>query len=211
MQPSHSSFCGIPVGKLLGALLPLFAWAAVAAISLPANACTSILVSRGASADGSVIITYSCDDAGCFSSLGITPAADHKPGEMIEISPRSPADKNPRGRIPQVPHTYKVLSGLMNEHQLAMSETTFTCRPQAVNPQGLLSYGLMMMLGMQRARTAREAIQVMTRLVEEYGYGDAGESISVADPQEVWIFEIVGSGPGGKGGVWVAARVPEGE
>ena len=96
----------------------------------------------------------------------------------------------------------------MNEHQVSMAETTFGGRPEADNPAGLLNYGQMMLLGLQRARTAREAIQVMTDLVEQYGYGDMGESISVADPQEAWIFEIVGTGPGGKGGAWAAARIP---
>ncbi len=210
MQPSQSSFCGLRISRLRGALLPLFALAAVATTCVPANACTSILVSRGASADGSVMITYSCDDAGCYSTLGIAPAADHKPGEMIEIGPRLPTGKAPRGKIPQVPHTYKMLSHLMNEHQLAISETTFGGRPELVNPQGLLDCGPLMMLALQRARTAREAVQVMTRLADEYGYGESGESISVSDPQEAWILEIVGAGPGGKGAVWVAARVPDG-
>ncbi len=210
MQPSPSGFRRLPCIRFPGVLLILSAWAAVAASPSPANACTSILVSRGASADGSVMTTYNCDDAGCYSTLGITPAADHNPGEMIVAGPCLPTDKGPRGKIPQVPHTYKVLSGLMNEYQLSLAETTFGGRPEALNPQAVLGYGLMMRLALERARTAREAIQVMTRLIDEYGYGDEGESISVADPREVWIFEIVGSGPGGKGAAWVAVRVPDG-
>jgi dipeptidase len=171
-----------------------------------APACTNILVTKGASADGSVMITYTCDSAGMYARLQVLPAADHKPGTMIDLGPR--------GKIPQAPHTYKVLGveglGLMNEHQLAMAETTFGGRKELVNPQGLLDYPLLMTLGLQRARTAREAIGVMTTLVAEYGYRDLGESISVADAEEAWVLEIVGSGPGGKGAVWVAVRVPDG-
>ena len=98
-------------------------------IAVPAEACTSIIVTRGASADGSVMITYSCDDAGLYASLSLTPAADHKPGETIAVEPRGPEDKRPPGKIPQVAHTYKVL-GLINEHQLAISETTFGGRKE---------------------------------------------------------------------------------
>ena len=98
---------------------------AVASAVLPVVACTSLLVTRGASADGSVMITYHCDAGGAFAALGIVPAADHPAGEVIEIGPYDPLTKAPRGRIPQVPHTYKLVSGLMNEHQLAISETTF--------------------------------------------------------------------------------------
>lgn len=201
-----------PSARVLCAALPLASLAVLLlTIASPVAACTNILVTRGASADGSVIITYAADDAGAYATLGITPAADHKPGEMIEIPPRSKTDKRPPGKIPQVPHTYKVLAGLMNEHQLSLSETTFGGRPELVNPQGLLDYPMLMQLGLQRARTAREAIQVMTKLVAEHGYGDEGESISIADPQEAWVLEIVGSGPGGKGGVWVAVRIPDGQ
>ena len=207
MRPAQSDFRR---SVLVAFRVTLLLLALAAAVSLPANACTSVVVSRGASADGSVIVTYSCDDAGFCPSLNIKLAADHKPGETIELGPRLPTDKNPHSRIPQVAHTYKVLGSLINEHQVAMSETTFTGRPETLNPQGPLNYGQMMFLALQRARTAREAIQVMTRLVAEHGYGDMGESISVADPQEAWIFEIVGTGPGGKGGVWAAARVPDG-
>ncbi len=188
-------------------LLPIAAAGAV-----PAAACTSILVTRAASADGSVMVTYSCEDPGAMGGLGIEPAADHKPGEVIRVPPRIIDDEvGPGGRIPQVPHTYRVLCGLMNEYQVSMSETTFTGKREAKNPLGLLDYGPMMRLGLERGRTAREAIEVMTGLVEHYGYGDTGESISVADPREAWIFEIVGSGPGGKGGTWAAERIPDGE
>ncbi len=197
--------------KFLRVFLLLLIFSANTFKDSPAVACTSVLVTRGASADGSVIITYHCDDAGAYATLGVAAAADHKPGEMIEIPSRNPADKTPRGKIPQVAHTYKVLGGLMNEYQLSMSETTFGGRHELMNPDGLLEYHHMMILGMERARTAREAIQVMMKLVDEFGYESEGESISIADPQEAWILEIVGTGPGGKGAVWAAMRVPDGQ
>jgi dipeptidase len=177
----------------------------------PVVACTSLLVTPGASADGSVIITYHCDDAGGFASLSIAPAQDHPPGEMIEIGPRDPVTNAPRGRIPQASHTYQVVGELINEHQLSLSETTFGGRLELVNTNGLLEYHHLMFLTLQRARTAREAIQVMTRLVADYGYESEGESISIADTREAWILEIVGTGPGGKGAAWAAVRVPDGQ
>jgi dipeptidase len=188
----------------------LLAAAAVFVASASIFACTSVLVTRGASTDGSVMITYHCDAAGAFATLGIAPAADHLPGAVIEIPSRNPADKTPRGRIPQVAHTYKVLGGLINEHQLSMSETTFGGRKELLNPDGLLEYPHLMRLGLERAKTAREAIEVMTKLLEEFGYESEGESISIADTQEAWILEVVGTGPGGKGAVWAAMRVPDG-
>ena len=192
-------------------LLQLSVLAIAIVSAVPAVACTSILVTRGASADGSVMITYVADDAGAFATLGIAPAMDHKPGEMIEIAPSSEGVKSRGGKIPQVAHTYQVLSGLMNEHQLALSETTFGGRKELENPQGMIRYPFMMQLALQRARTAREAIQVMTKLVAEYGYADEGESISIADTQEAWVLEIVGTGPGGKGAAWAAVRIPDGQ
>ena len=178
---------------------------------MPAAACTSILVTRGASADGSVMITAAGDSAGGFATLDILPAADHKPGEMISIEATHEDEvKSRAAKIPQVPHTYQVLGGLINEHQLALSETTFGGRKELLNPQGLFRYSMLMSLALQRARTAREAIDVMTKLVAEYGYADEGESISIADTKEAWILEIVGAGPGGKGAVWAACRVPDG-
>jgi len=198
-------------GGLLRVLVLPLVFAVMAAGVLPAAACTCVLVTRGASVDGSVMITYNCDDAGAYATLGIAPAMDHKPGEMIEIGPHNPADKKPRGSIPQVAHTYKVLGGLMNEFQLAMAESTYGGRPELENPQALMEYHHLMMLGLQRTRTAREAIQVMTQLVAQYGYESEGETISIADTQEAWILEIVGTGPGGKGGVWAATRIPDGQ
>ena len=179
--------------------------ACVGMICPPAEACTNLLVTKGASADGSVIITYSCD--GEFHPiLRRYHAADYKPGEMLDIVDWG---GKLRGQIKQVEHTYAVV-GLMNEHQLAIGETTFDGRHELQNPEGLLHYWDLMRLTLQRARTAREAIKVMTDLVAEYGYRSTGESISIADTEEVWILEIIGPGPGGKGANWVALRVPDG-
>lgn len=104
-----------------------------------------------------------------------------------------------------------MVGGLINEHQLAISETTFGGRKELINTNGLIEYPHMMMLALQRARTAREAIQVMTQLVADYGYESEGESLSIADTQEAWILKIVGTGPGGKGAAWAAVRVPDGQ
>jgi len=171
----------------------------------PAVACTNILVTKSASADGSVIITYACD--GRFHPrLRKSAAMDHEVGSDLEIKDWS---GEVRGVIPQVPHTYAVV-GLMNEHQLAISETTTTGREELENPDGLLHYWTLMQLALERAKTAREAIAVMTSLVADFGYRSTAESFSIADPNEVWLMEMVGTGPGGDGAVWVARRVPEG-
>ena len=171
-----------------------------------ASACTSLLVTKGASADGSVMITYTCDGE-FHPRLQYLPAADYPPDAWLDLTDWS--NKN-IGRIKQVPHTYAVV-GLMNEHQLAIGETTFDGRSELENPDGLLHYWTLMRLALQRAKTAREAIKVITDLVAEYGYQDTGESISIADPNEAWILEIIGPGKGGAGAVWVAVRVPDGE
>ncbi|MCL2348590.1 MAG: C69 family dipeptidase [Planctomycetaceae bacterium] len=171
------------------------------------SACTNVLVTKGASADGSVMITYTADSAGFHPTLELFPAADHKPDAVIEIPGK--------GNIPQVPHTFHVLGssgqGIMNEFQVVMAETTFEGREELHDKQGMLLYPLLMTLGLQRAKTARDAIETMTQLAEEYGYGDLGESISIADKNEAWVLEIIGMGEGRKGAVWVAMRVPDGE
>lgn len=168
-------------------------------------ACTSILVSKGASEDGSAFITYSCDGE-FHPHLEYTPAADYEPGDSLDISDWH---GNVRGRVAQVAHTYAIVD-LMNEHQLAIGETTTTGREELQNPDGLLHYWDLMYLALQRAKTAREAIRVMTDLVDEYGYRSKGESFSIADPEEVWIMEMIGPGEGGKGAIWVALKVPDG-
>jgi dipeptidase len=187
-------------------LLPALCLLLAAALPAPpAAACTNLLVTKGASQDGSVMITYTCDGE-FHPRLRYTPAADHEPDETIEITRWG---GEVRDSIKQVPHTYAVV-GLMNEHQLAISETTFDGRKELRNPEGLLHYWDLMRLALQRATTAREAIEVMTGLVAEHGYGSTGESLSIADTEEVWIMEIIGPGPGGEGALWVARRVPDG-
>jgi dipeptidase len=172
---------------------------------IPGLACTSILVSKGASEDGSVIITYTCDGE-FHPRLEYEPPADHEPSDSFEISDWR---GNVRGKVKQVSHTYGVVD-LMNEHQLAIGESTFESREELENPEGLLSYWDLIFLALQRARTARQAIGVMTDLVAEYGYRSTGETFSIADPEEAWIMEMIGPGEGGEGAVWVAMRVPDG-
>ena len=166
--------------------------------------CTSILATKKASVDGSTMITYSCDGE-FHPHLRLIPAADHKPGETIEI--RNWYGKSTK--IPQIPHTYKVV-GLMNEFQVAIGETTFDGRRELLNKDGAFNYFTLMITALQRAKTAREAINVMTSLVEKYGYGSTGESFSIADKDEVWIMEMIGTGKGGHGAIWVAVKIPDG-
>ncbi len=170
-----------------------------------ALACTNLIVTKGASKDGSVMITYTCDGE-FHPHLRYIPAEDHEPGEEYEIRDWH---GELRGAVKQVPHTYAVVN-LMNEHQVVIGETTFDGRKELHNPDGLLHYWILMRLALQRAETAREAIEVMTSLVEEYGYASTGESFSVGDPNEAWMMEMIGPGPGGKGAIWVARRVPDG-
>ncbi len=170
----------------------------------PGWSCTSILVGRDASKKGVPIISYSCDGE-FHPHIRIIPAADYSPGELAEIR----GWRKVLGKIPQVSHTYKVV-GLMNEHQLSLGETTFGGREELINPDAIFHYYPLMLITLQRARTAREAIKVMTDLVEQYGYRSEGESISIADKKEAWLLEIVGTGPGCKGAVWVARRLPDG-
>src|SRR5829696_6699337 len=179
---------------------------AVAMLVGSADACTNILVSRGASRDGSVFITYSADGPFMPRLLHL-PAADHKPGTMVDA--KGWEDPNSFGQVKQVPHTYAVV-GLMNEHQLAIGETTTGGREELTDPKGILDYDALILLTLQRAKTAREAIRVIDGLVNEYGYNAPGETFSIADKDETWMLEIIGKGNKEKGAVWVAARVPEG-
>lgn len=166
--------------------------------------CTSVLVSKGASADGSVMITYACD-AEFVSLMRHLPAEDHAPGSFIEIRRRNGEVR----KIKQVPHTYKVV-GNINEHQVAIGETTTSGRRELVDREGLLGYGQLMELMLQRAKTAREGIQIIVDLVEEYGYSSSMEAFSIADPHEAWFMEIIGKGTGNTGAIWVALKVPDG-
>jgi dipeptidase len=171
------------------------------------KACTNILVTKGASADGSTMISYVADSHTLYGFLSYIPSGVHQPGEMADIYEWDTGKF--LGTVKQIPKTYSV-AGLMNEYQVAMGETTFGGREELKDSTGIIDYGSMMFLGLQRAKTAREAIIIMTDLVAEYGYASEGESISVSDPQEVWIFEITGKGSGNKGAVWVAMRIPDG-
>ena len=171
------------------------------------NACTNILVSKGASKDGSVMITYNADAGGFMEPLYFMEAKDWRPNDSLEIYEWDTGKY--LGKIKQVSHTYKVV-GNMNEHQVAIGETTYGGREELWKPNGIIDYGSMMYIALQRAKTAREAIQVMTGLVEQYGYASEGESISVSDPDEAWIFEIIGKGEKEKGAVWAARKVPDG-
>ncbi len=172
---------------------------------ISAQACTSLVVTKGASSDGSVMITYTCDGE-FHPHLEYTPAADYPTGDSLEITDWH---GNLRGKAAQAEHNYAVV-GLMNEHQLAIGETTFGGREELCNPDGLLNYWDLMQLALERAKTAREAIEVMTGLVNEYGYRSTGESFSIADTREVWIMEMIGPGEGGRGAHWVALKVPDG-
>ena len=172
-----------------------------------ASACTNLIVGKKASKDGSVIISYSQDDYGSFEPLRVIPAADHPVGTMHPLYHYE--SNNYLGEIPEVAHTYGVV-GLMNEFQVSIHETTYGGRAELTDTiSGLIDYGSLMVLGLQRSKTAREAIQVMTELTEKYGYESEGESFTVADPNEAWILEMIGKGPGRKGTVWVAVRIPD--
>ncbi len=186
--------------KALVALAVLVSPLAAQAVPVVDDGCTDLIVTKGASADGSVMIVYTID--GVFHPhLSRTPAADHEPGSFVEGIGG--------GKVKQVPHTYAVVGGV-NEHQLAVGESTFGGRGELVNREGLLGYWDLMQLALQRARTAREAIEVITSLVDEYGYRSSGESISIGDTEEAWLLEIIGPGPGKLGAQWVAVRIPDG-
>jgi len=191
------------LGKLL---LPLF----LALVFDPSlGACTNLIVTKGASKDGSVICTYNCDTFGYSGWLTHSPAGRHEKGEKIAIrSFWNPAEI--KGYVDQVEYTYNVV-GYINEKQLSIVETTFGGRHELVNPEGILGYDNVIQLALQRCSTAREAIRTMGQLMDEYGYNDEGETFTVCDKEEAWIMEIVGKGPGRKGAVWVALRVPDGQ
>lgn len=171
-----------------------------------AMACTSLLVGKKASVDGSVMISYAADSHTLYGELYHWPAATWPKGAMLDIVEWD--THTPLGKIPQVEKTYNVV-GNMNEHQLAITESTFGGRPELVDTTGIMDYGSLIYVTLQRARTAREAIQVMTDLVKNYGYYSSGESFSIADKNEAWIMEMIGKGPGNKGAVWVAIRIPD--
>lgn len=183
-------------------------------------ACTNFLVTKGASADGSTMISYAADSHIRYGELYYSPARHWPAGSMVTIYDRGTA--KPLGQIPQIEYTYQTI-GFMNEHQLALGETTFGGRNELVDTTGIMDYAALMFITLQRAKTAREAIKVIAELVEKYGYASSGESFSIGDKNEVWIMEIIGKGTEWqvdkktkektnirKGAVWVAVRIPDG-
>lgn len=178
----------------------------LAACSLRGEACTNLIVGKNASADGSVIVSYSADDFGSFGYLRHFAAGKHGKGSMRPVY--NWETNNYAGEIEEAAETYNVI-GNMNEHQLTITETTFGGRPELVDSTGLLDYGSLIYIALQRAKTAREAIRVMTDLIDRYGYNSGGESFTIADENEAWVMDLIGKGPGRKGAVWVAMRVPD--
>ena len=171
------------------------------------NACTNFLVTKGASVKGSTMISYSADSHQLYGELYYWPARDYPQGSMVDVYEWD--TRKYMGKISQVAHTYSVI-GNMNEHQLAIGETTYGGSETLVDTTAIIDYGSLIYLTLQRAKNAREAIKVMSDLVSEYGYASEGESFSIADPNEAWIFEIIGKGHDNKGAVWVARRIPDG-
>ncbi|MDE5762746.1 MAG: C69 family dipeptidase [Bacteroidales bacterium] len=184
---------------------------ASAALLLPVagsvEACTNFLITKGASKDGSTMISYAADSHVLYGELYYRPAADYPEGAMMDIYEWDTGKK--LGQIKQARHTYSVV-GNMNEHQLTIGETTFGGLHQLLDTTGVVDYGNLIYITLQRAKTAREAIKVMHELTSTYGYASEGESFSIADPNEVWILEMVGKGGKSKGAVWVAYRIPDG-
>ncbi len=179
----------------------------IAGVALPiASACTNFLITKGASKDGSTMITYSADSHVLYGELYYWPERDWEPGSILEVYEWDTGKF--LGTIPQVEHTYNVV-GNMNNHQLAIGETTYGGRRE-LRSEGIIDYGSLIYITLQRARNAREAIKTMSELVKQYGYCSSGESFSIADKNEVWIMELIGKGPDKKGAVWVARRIPDG-
>ncbi|MCQ2169893.1 MAG: C69 family dipeptidase, partial [Bacteroidales bacterium] len=172
-----------------------------------AFACTNVIVTKAASADGSCMVSYAADSHSLFGELYFRKAADHKPGEMLRITEWDTS--KPLGEIRQAAHTFQTV-GNMNEHQLIIGETTWGGRWEQVDTTGIMDYGSLIYITLQRAVTAREAIQTIVSLANEYGYPSGGETFSIADREEAWVMDLVGKGPDNKGIVWVARRIPDG-
>lgn len=194
---------------LCGALM-----ASAMALTQQSNACTNIIVTRGASKDNSAMVSYAADSHWLYGELYFHPAMDWKAGSMLNIVEWDTS--KPLGQIPQVPHTYKTV-GNMNEHQLIIGETTWGGRLELMDSTAIMDYGSLIYVALQRARTAREAIQVIVGLANEYGYASEGESFSIADKNEAWVMDLIGKGVEMKDGknvnkglVWVARRIPDG-
>lgn len=185
----------------------LLAFILIGSSAKQAVACTNFLVTKGASADGSTMISYAADSHVLYGELYFRPAADYPEGTMMDIYEWDTGKY--LGQIPQAKHTYSVV-GNINEFQVAIGETTYGGRKELRDTTGIIDYGSLMYITLQRSKSAREAIKVMTELVEEYGYYSSGESFSIADKNEVWMLEIIGKGGKEKGAVWVARMIPDG-
>ena len=178
----------------------------MALISVSAFACTNIIVGKGASADGSVFVSYSADSYGMYGNIYSHKGGVHAKGEMRKIYDW---DSNKyHGEIPQAERTYNVV-GQMNEHQVSITETTFGGREELWETEGIIDYGSLIYIALERAASAREAITIMTSLIDQYGYCSEGETFSICDKNEAWIMEMIGKGKGEKGAVWVAVRIPD--
>ena len=176
-------------------------------INQTGNACTNFLITKGASVDGSTMITYAADSHVLFGELYFRPSADYPDGAMFDIYEWDTGKY--LGKIRQVNHTYSVV-GNINEHQVAIGETTYGGHSELRDPEGLIDYGSLMYITLQRSKNAREAIKTIAELLDEYGYCSSGESFSISDKNEVWIMELIGKGKGNTGAVWVARRIPDG-
>ncbi len=193
--------------KLRNILLSSFAVLMCSITANRADACTNVIVTKGASADGSCMVSYAADSHWLYGELYVKPQADWKVTDKLRVYDWDSGQY--LGLIDQVEHTYKTV-GNMNEHQLIIAETTFGGRHGLNDPNGIMDYGSLIYITLQRARTAREAIKVMAELTNKYGYFSEGESFSIVDKNEAWIMEMVGKGTEKKGSVWVALRVPDG-
>jgi dipeptidase len=188
-------------------MLTVAAALAAAAAGTQADACTNILVTKGASKDGATMISYAADSHELYGELYFKAGGHHLPTELRDIVEWDTGKF--LGRIKEAPVTYTRI-GNMNEHQVVIGETTFGGRKELEEAAGIVDYGSLMYTALERAKTAQEAIHIMGELVSEYGYASEGESISVGDVNEAWIMDIIGKGKGQKGAVWVAVRVPDG-
>ena len=188
-------------------ILKAFFTAAFLTMATAATACTNFIVAKGASTDGSVMCTYNADDYGMFIGLAHYAAGTHQKGEMRKVIDWD--TKKYHGEIPEAPVTYNVI-GNINEFQVTIGETTYGGREEMVDTTGIIDYGSLIYIALQRSRTAREAIKVMTSLAEKYGYNSEGETFTICDPNEAWIMEMMGCGGDKKQKVvWVAVRVPD--
>jgi dipeptidase len=173
----------------------------------PLQACTNFLITCGASLDGSTMVTYAADAHVLYGELYYTPAGRHVPGAKLDIYEWDTGKY--LGKIDQAPQTYTVV-GNMNQFQVAIGETTFGGRSELRDPKGIMDYGSLIYVTLQRAKTARQAIEVMVDLANTYGYYSSGESLSISDPKEVWLMEMISKGPDHKGIAWVARKIPDG-